>query len=452
GRPHCLALRTGRAGTVRRPAADPRRRARAGAPAAPGGCVHAGRLGHRAALPAAHAVARRRQDLARGVVRGRAVPRLRRAAGVRGVPARRRCAADVRGDQDRHVRPAAAGVLHGCAPDVPVLRRQRGGRLQAVAADVAAGGVLAADARAPGAGAGARLPVAVDRGRAAAGAFGLLAVAQLPARTGAGAAAGAVPRLCMASDRAGAVHRAEPDLRLRRRLHPRPRAGACAVHRLLRQPAGGDGDAGDAGPFRAAAGVRRGGDVRVRGDPGGERDARRRRTGARPDGLACGGRCWLAAGVRAMGAAFAADLPGAARRRKAGLSNSATRHLQAGTCPAAGRMTERPSIQLTSQATQAHEPKATGPMIEFYPQIKMAHIFLALCSGAIFALRGAGVLANMRWPHWAAIRWTSYTVDTSLLTAALMLVSILPCALLANGWLAATLVLLVVHIVLRVLA
>ena len=91
-------------------------------------------------------------------------------------------------------------------------------------------------------------------------------------------------------------------------------------------------------------------------------------------------------------------------------------------------------------------------MFEFYPQIKLAHIFLALCSGTIFALRGAGVMANMRWPHWAAVRWTSYTVDTSLLTAALMLVSILPGALFANGWLAAKLVLLVVYIVLGVFA
>ena len=32
-----------------------------------------------------------------------------------------------------------------------------------------------------------------------------------------------------------------------------PGAGACAVHRLLRQPAGGDGDAGDAGSFGTAA-------------------------------------------------------------------------------------------------------------------------------------------------------------------------------------------------------
>lgn len=91
-------------------------------------------------------------------------------------------------------------------------------------------------------------------------------------------------------------------------------------------------------------------------------------------------------------------------------------------------------------------------MIEFYAQIKMAHVFFALCSGALFALRGAGVLADMRWPHWAPLRWTSYAIDTCLLTAALMLLTILPGAMFANGWLATKLVLLVVYIVLGVFA
>lgn len=91
-------------------------------------------------------------------------------------------------------------------------------------------------------------------------------------------------------------------------------------------------------------------------------------------------------------------------------------------------------------------------MIEFYPQIKLVHMALALSSGAIFALRGAGALAGMRWPHWAPVRWASYTVDTCLLTAALMLLTILPGALFANGWLAAKLTLLVVYIVLGVFA
>lgn len=87
-------------------------------------------------------------------------------------------------------------------------------------------------------------------------------------------------------------------------------------------------------------------------------------------------------------------------------------------------------------------------MIEFYPQIKHAHIGLALASGTLFALRGAAALAGMRWPQHAVVRWASYTVDTALLTAAMMLLTILPGALYANGWLAAKLSLLVVYVVL----
>ncbi|MDH5822242.1 SirB2 family protein [Luteimonas sp. RD2P54] len=91
-------------------------------------------------------------------------------------------------------------------------------------------------------------------------------------------------------------------------------------------------------------------------------------------------------------------------------------------------------------------------MIEFYPQIKHAHVFLALASGALFALRGGAALAGMRWPHWLAVRWASWSVDTALLTAALMLLTILPGALYANGWLAVKVTLIVVYVVLGVLA
>lgn len=91
-------------------------------------------------------------------------------------------------------------------------------------------------------------------------------------------------------------------------------------------------------------------------------------------------------------------------------------------------------------------------MIEFYPQIKSVHVAMALTSGAIFALRGAGVLAGMRWPHWLVVRWTSYGVDTALLTAALMLLTILPGSMFANGWLTAKLVLLVAYVVLGTFA
>ena len=91
-------------------------------------------------------------------------------------------------------------------------------------------------------------------------------------------------------------------------------------------------------------------------------------------------------------------------------------------------------------------------MIEFYPQIKQFHIFIAMLSGTLFALRGAFVLAGARWPQALPVKWLSYAVDTSLLTAALMLLTILPWAMFANGWLLVKIVLIVVYIVLGVMA
>ena len=93
-----------------------------------------------------------------------------------------------------------------------------------------------------------------------------------------------------------------------------------------------------------------------------------------------------------------------------------------------------------------------APMIEFYPQIKHVHIALALLSGSLFALRGALLLVGLRWPDAAPVRYLSYTIDTALLTAAMMLLTILPGALYANGWLALKITLLVVYVVLGTFA
>jgi uncharacterized membrane protein SirB2 len=89
---------------------------------------------------------------------------------------------------------------------------------------------------------------------------------------------------------------------------------------------------------------------------------------------------------------------------------------------------------------------------EFYPQIRAVHIGAVLASGALFALRGAGVLAGARWPQATPLRWLSYGIDTVLLTAALMLLSILPAVVFANHWLSVKLVLLVGYMVLGSLA
>lgn len=91
-------------------------------------------------------------------------------------------------------------------------------------------------------------------------------------------------------------------------------------------------------------------------------------------------------------------------------------------------------------------------MIEFYPQIKLAHIVAIVCSGVLFFMRGSALLAGMRWPMAAPVRYLSYGIDTVLLTAAMMLLTILPGALFANGWLLVKVMLVVCYIVLGVFA
>ena len=91
-------------------------------------------------------------------------------------------------------------------------------------------------------------------------------------------------------------------------------------------------------------------------------------------------------------------------------------------------------------------------MLAFYPQIKFVHVAAVSISGAFFALRALGLLAGMRWPRMAPVRYLSYTIDTTLLTAAMMLLTILPGELYANGWLAVKLVLVAAYIVLGILA
>lgn len=92
-------------------------------------------------------------------------------------------------------------------------------------------------------------------------------------------------------------------------------------------------------------------------------------------------------------------------------------------------------------------------MIEFYPQIKNVHVYAALATGSLFLVRGLLAVAGREsLALCAPLRYLSYTVDTVLLTAALMLISMLPGAMFANGWLTAKLVLVLVYIVLGLFA
>ena len=91
-------------------------------------------------------------------------------------------------------------------------------------------------------------------------------------------------------------------------------------------------------------------------------------------------------------------------------------------------------------------------MIGFYSVIRWVHIAAVILSGSLFMIRGGAALAGQHWPYHAASRWTSWVIDTTLLTAAAMLFSMLPGAMFANGWLTVKLVLVVVYIVLGTLA
>lgn len=87
-------------------------------------------------------------------------------------------------------------------------------------------------------------------------------------------------------------------------------------------------------------------------------------------------------------------------------------------------------------------------MMVFYPQIKLLHLWLVGLSGGLFAVRGLCALVGMRWPRWTWVRWTSVVIDSLLLTAAAMLVTMLPTGFFANGWLTVKLGLIVVYILL----
>src|SRR5262245_7994345 len=86
-------------------------------------------------------------------------------------------------------------------------------------------------------------------------------------------------------------------------------------------------------------------------------------------------------------------------------------------------------------------------MIEFYAQIRLVHIAAVIASGSLFLVRGLLVQSGRQdWALAALPRYVSYAIDTTLLTAALMLLTILPSAMFANGWLALKLLLLPVYI------
>lgn len=91
-------------------------------------------------------------------------------------------------------------------------------------------------------------------------------------------------------------------------------------------------------------------------------------------------------------------------------------------------------------------------MIEFYPEIRQVHIWAVIASGSIFLLRGLALFAGARWAMAAPLRYLSYTVDTVLLTAALMLMTVVRQFPFIHAWLTVKVALLAVYIPLGVYA
>ena len=91
-------------------------------------------------------------------------------------------------------------------------------------------------------------------------------------------------------------------------------------------------------------------------------------------------------------------------------------------------------------------------LAEFYPQIKSAHVALVVASGALFALRGAAVLAGRAWPMRKALRVLSVVIDSSLLAAGVTLWVLLSLQPLRDAWLGSKLALLVLYVVLGTVA
>lgn len=92
-------------------------------------------------------------------------------------------------------------------------------------------------------------------------------------------------------------------------------------------------------------------------------------------------------------------------------------------------------------------------MEQYYLEIRAVHIGAIILSGALLLLRG--VLHNLLSASWVMawpIRTLSYTIDTMLLTAALMLMTIVRQYPFVDSWLTMKVILLLLYIYLGYMA
>jgi len=91
-------------------------------------------------------------------------------------------------------------------------------------------------------------------------------------------------------------------------------------------------------------------------------------------------------------------------------------------------------------------------VFEFYAEIRLVHMTAAFASGGLFLLRGLALPSGADWSRAAPLRFASYVIDTVLLTAALMLMTIVGQYPFVDGWLTMKVALLAVYVVLGMLA
>lgn len=91
-------------------------------------------------------------------------------------------------------------------------------------------------------------------------------------------------------------------------------------------------------------------------------------------------------------------------------------------------------------------------MIPSYPTLKLLHMTLVAVSGALFLLRGTGVLAGRSWPMHPLARRASVAIDTLLLSAGVTMWVLLSWHPVQHPWLGTKLGLLLLYIVLGSLA
>lgn len=88
-------------------------------------------------------------------------------------------------------------------------------------------------------------------------------------------------------------------------------------------------------------------------------------------------------------------------------------------------------------------------MEPFYAEVRAVHIWSALASFSLFLLRGGAFnLFGARWALGGPLRYLSWAIDTILLTAALILTTIIQQAPFLNGWLTVKLLLLIPYVLL----